>query len=335
MPLEDEDINKQCTTLTRWNPMFINDVYSIVFSDSISKEIGFWFGHPICWIQVVGYVVSLDFYEDKYVCTVDDCTSQNIRTVFSLKERRSLAQKAKRLNPGSIVRVGGKIQRVHSFHLLAYTLDLLEDPNAEWKEWLKRIHYRQKLQRKQSILKEKPVNEKLGFPCKSSHSSNHAKVLLHHLRRLCKANPEAGFTIEEVIGFFKINNLSLPSVSVINVESQRIDTLPGINDEAIRLSLLSLLRHGRVIYKKPDSVYRLFFGKDVIKYVMPMMSSGRVEAHRVLDVLRQADVSFQTVPIYAIAKHIRKFLRSARSSWDETEKYVWELNNRKHGFLPI
>ncbi|WBW71142.1 telomere cap complex subunit Stn1 [Schizosaccharomyces osmophilus] len=327
---EDEGINKHCTTLTKWNPMFINDVYSIVFNNSTIQSIGFWFGHPICWIQIVGYVVSLDVYEEKCICIVDDCSGQSLRTVFSLQERRSEAQKAKGLYPGTIVRIGGKIQRSRSFQLVAYKLELLEDPNAEWKEWLQRIHYRKNLQRTQSSLKY--VNNKYGVPCKSINSSKHAKVLLSHLRRLCKANPEAGFTIEEVLGFLKIHYLELPSIPIIDVESQRMEMLHGIDEEAIRLSLLSLVQHGRVVYKKPHNVYRLLYSKDVIRFVMPMMPSGRLEAHRVLDLLRQGNAMFQTVPIYAVAKHIRKFLRCARSTWDEIEKYVWELQNHNYVF---
>ncbi|EPX74243.1 telomere cap complex subunit Stn1 [Schizosaccharomyces octosporus yFS286] len=326
MLVEDEGINKHCTTLTRWNPMFINDVYSIVFNGSTTQNIGFWFGSPVCWVQIVGYVVSLDVYEDRCICVVDDCTGQSLRTVFSMQEKPSLAQKASTLNPGNIVRVGGKIQRSHSVHLVAYKLELLEDPNAEWKEWLQRIHYRQNLQKMQFNLKQK--NNNFGFPCKSIDSSKHAKILLYHLRRLSKANPEAGFTIEEVLGFLRIHHLELPSIPIINVESQRVDMLDGMDEEAIRLSLLSLVQYGRVVYKKSREVYRLVLSKDVIKFVMPMMSTGRVEAQSVLELLRQGDAKFQTVPIYAVAKYIRKFLRSARCKWDEKEKYVWELQTR-------
>ncbi|KAL2313014.1 Protein stn1 [Schizosaccharomyces pombe] len=303
--------------------MFISDVHKISFHPHLQRYIGFWMGFPIRWIQIVGYIAAIDIYEGKHVLTVDDCSGTVLRVVFIIQDDFSMSKRAISMSPGNVVCVFGKINSFRSeVELIAQSFEELRDPNDEWKAWQKRMRYKKNLTKI-----SKNHHSIIRTPKKSHFPKDHAKELLKCIRQMCKLNVQAGFTIEELIIYLKAKELHLPLVHIFNVENEIVENCDGNHILALNFSLQTLLQHGRIV-RKSNSVYMLVTSKDIIRFVIPLMASGHLEAHKVQSIVRDSNPMFLTLPLSAIAKHICQFLLRTKGKWRQAKKYTWVRDNQ-------
>ncbi|EEB07276.1 telomere cap complex subunit Stn1 [Schizosaccharomyces japonicus yFS275] len=313
---------KACPTLTKWIPIFISDLYTLVRKPGV-EEVLFWYRLPVIWLRIVGIVMSVDEYEGRTNVTVDDasgrtivcCIDQTTNIPWTREDRSSWIGKA--------FRIDGRLQCIGlNRRFLANKAVELEHPDAEWRAWQTRVRYKKKILDRYVLPMFQSLSTSTHTKADRTPFENLCRCLLHILRLPEYADLSAAFTAARLLEFIEAKNIQLPQLPVFNVDTGMTEWKGSNNTLVISYALDALVRRGRLVIIH-SLAYTLVTPAHIRPILTPFRHLPSFDVRDVMEALIDKRPSFRTITKSALVKLIQAILQGDTYSWQLIDKTRW------------